>query len=98
RRQLAESLVARALEVGQFAVGVRAVVAVLLGPVVRGEEEQMILDDRPAAVQLGPVEVLLEARQAGGLLQSLGHVVGLELVAQLPAVAAGPRLAPRGRA
>src|SRR5262249_25595395 len=95
RGHFAEPLVACALEVRQFAIGLAPVVAALLGRIVRAEEEQMVLHDRPAAIQLGPVEVLLEAREARALLDALGHVVSLELVAQLAAVAARAGLADR---
>ena len=90
--QLAEAFVTLPLVRGQRAVVVGAVLARVLGPVVRSVEEQLFLEDRTAAVEGEPLAILFVTRAALGD-QARHHVAALVLVSHLAAVAVGAGLA-----
>ena len=94
QRELAETLVPDAGVVRQLTIHVRAVLTVLFRTVVRSEEEQVVLEDGPADVRLGPAAIQLVAREAA-VVQLCRHVVVLQLVADLSRERARARLAHR---
>ena len=93
-RQLAEAFVARALVFRQLAVQVRPVVPLVLGTVVRAVEVEVIREDRAAGVRDDPAAIRLVARD-GAARERRRHARVLQLVAELPGVLRGARLADR---
>ena len=87
-RDLPVAFVARAVVIGQRPVEVRPVAAADLRPVVRRVEEHLVLDHRPAAVEVEPAVHGVVLRRV--VVHGLGRHAGvLELVADLAAEAVG---------